>query len=202
MRRAPTAKSGRASTLLGRNAGANRVSAGWVDGRVSLLDVLDDAVAIHHKGGPSGQAVILVQDAVILGDLVGHIAEQGKVHADFIGEFLVGYETVDTDAQNLSSGGFEFGDISLIRLEFLRSTTGKSEHVKSQHHVLALEVAQLDLLAILVAHGEVRGLVAHLQMCGWRGGWRWLLGRGREHEQRRQQAGSEDSHTVPSKETF
>jgi hypothetical protein len=42
----------------------------------------------------------------------------------------------------LCVSSFEFGDISLIRLHFLRSTTGKGKDVKRQHDVfLAFEIA-------------------------------------------------------------
>jgi len=59
------------------------------------------------------------------------------------GEFAVGGNTVNTDPENLCVSGFEFGDISLIRPHFPRSTTGERQHVKREHDVLlAFEVAQ------------------------------------------------------------
>ena len=50
---------------------------------------------------------------------------------------------VHADAENLRVCVTEFGDISLIRLHFLRSTTGKGEDVKGEHDVLlAFEVTE------------------------------------------------------------
>ena len=69
---------------------------------------------------------------------------KGKSNAILFGEFAVGGNAVYAEAENLCVGRFEFGDISLIRLHFLRSTTGEGQHVNGQHDVfLALEVTEL-----------------------------------------------------------
>jgi len=49
---------------------------------------------------------------------------------------------VHADAENLCFRVGEFGDISLIRLNLLRSATGEGQHIKGQHDVLlAFELA-------------------------------------------------------------
>ena len=95
---------------------ARRMRAGRVDGCRILLDVLDDPFLIHHKRCAVGETVFLVQDAVFQGDFALEIAEQRKVHANLFREGLVGWGTVDADAEDLRVGLLEFGDISLIRL--------------------------------------------------------------------------------------
>ena len=80
-----------------------------------------------------------------------------------LGEDLVRRGTVHADPEHLCAVIFELGDISLIRLELLRSTAGKGEHVERQHHVLlARKIAELHLLAVLVGQGKVRRFVAHV----------------------------------------
>ena len=56
---------------------------------------------------------------------------------------------VHTDAENLCFRVGEFGDISLIRLDLLRSAAGEGQHVEGQHDVLlAFELAQRICLAV------------------------------------------------------
>ena len=83
---------------------ARRMRAGRVDGCRILLDVLDDPFLIHHKRCAVGETVFLVQDAVFQGDF------------PLLSEGLVGWGTVDADAEDLRVGLLELGDISLIRL--------------------------------------------------------------------------------------
>src|SRR5258708_35446935 len=45
---------------------AHGVRSRWVDGAAPLLHVLDDAVAVHNKGGAVGDSYILVENAVLL----------------------------------------------------------------------------------------------------------------------------------------
>jgi hypothetical protein len=87
-----------------------------IDSRRILLDVLDDALLVHHERRAVGETVFLVQDAVFDGDFALEVTEQREVHADLFREGFVGRGTVDADAQNLRVGLLEFGDISLIRL--------------------------------------------------------------------------------------
>jgi len=136
--------------------------------------VPDDAFFIDQEGGPISKALLLVKDPIILDDGAFEIAEERKHDSNLFGEFAVGGNTVYTHAENLSVGGFEFGDISLIRLQFLRSTTGKGEHINRQYDIfLTFEIAQLVLLSVRGAKREVRSFISDLQVCMW---WSWLLG--------------------------
>ena len=60
---------------------------------------------------------------------------------------------------------FELGQISLIGLEFLRSTAGKCQDVEGEDDVfLAAIIAQLHLLPFVAEKREIRRNVAHLQV--------------------------------------
>ena len=130
------------SGLLVRQYVACFGSGGGIDRYVAFIDVLNDPVLIDYKGSTIPKALRLIEDAVIPHHSSFEIAQQGKRDADVLREAFVGGNTVYTDAENLRLHSFEFGDISLIRLQLFRSTTGKSQNVKSKHYVLlAFEIA-------------------------------------------------------------
>ena len=61
---------------------------------------------------------------------------------ELFGEFSIGGNAIDAEAENLGIGGFEFCDIRLIRFQLFRSTTGEREHIDREYDVfLALEIA-------------------------------------------------------------
>ncbi len=135
-----------------------------------LVDVRYDALLVDHKSGPVGKTVLGVQDSIFLGNGPVKITEQREGHAYLLGKRLVRRRTVHADAQNLSVCLLEFGEISLIRLEFLRSTTCERQNIKRQDYVfLASKLAQADRLAILVGKCKVRRLISNFQRCGFRG---------------------------------
>ncbi len=130
---------------------ASLKSAAWIDGGAILFDVLDDALLIDHKGRAIGESALLVEDAVILRYLSLKIAQQRKIQPFLLGKRRVGKLAVHTDAQDLSAGFLEFGDISLIRLQLLGSPSSEGQDIKSQHDTfLSLKFAQLHLVAALV----------------------------------------------------
>ena len=104
--------------------------AAWVNGGLILVDVPDDAFLIHHERGAVGESALFVEDSVFLGNGPLEIAEERVTDLKLLGIFLVGKTAVDADAENLSVGLFEFGDISLIRLKLLRSPAREGEYVK------------------------------------------------------------------------
>ena len=137
-----------------------------IDRDVSFVDVLNDAVFIDQEGGAIAKALLFVEDAVILHDGAFEIAEERESDSELFGEFFVGGNAVYTEAKNLGVGGFEFGNISLICLQFFRSTAGESEYVNCEYDVfLTFEIAQLVSLAVSGAKREVRSRVADLQVC-------------------------------------
>jgi hypothetical protein len=78
--------------------------------------VLDDAFLVYDERGARAVAAFFVEDAVVAHGRAFEIAEQRERDLDVFGEARVGGRTVNADAQNLSFGGVEFGNISLICL--------------------------------------------------------------------------------------
>ena len=115
---------------------------GRIDRHVSFVNVPDDAFFVDQEGGAISKALLLVEDAIVFNDSAFEIAEYGKCNSELFCKFAVGGNAVDTHSKDLSLISFEFGDISLIRLQFLRSTTGKGEHVDRQYDIfLTFEIA-------------------------------------------------------------
>ncbi len=169
--------------MLKHVAGVN--DRGRIDRDVSFVNVPDDAFFIDQEGGAISKALFLVKDAIVFNDSAFEIAEDGKCNSELFCEFAVGGDAVDTHSEDLSLVGFEFGDISLIRLQLLRSTTGEGEHIDRQHDIfLTFEIAQFVLLSVSGAQREVRSFVSDLQVRVW---WSWLLGQcdNAQHAQQR-----------------
>jgi hypothetical protein len=119
-----------------------------INRHISLIDVLNDAVLVDNKCGPIAEALFFIKDSVVFHYGSLEITEQWKRDTNVLCEAAVGGNAVDTDSKHLGIGSFEFGDISLIRLQFLRSTTSKGQHIEGQHYIfLSLEVAQFHPLA-------------------------------------------------------
>jgi hypothetical protein len=139
-----------------------------VDRAVAFLNVLDLSLLIHNERGAVRKLELIVQDAVLLRDLPRHVAQQRKLHSDFLGEGLVGGRSVNADAKY--RGVFQVDlagvDTSLVCLKFFRSTTGKGKDVECQYYVLfAAIVGQFHRVSFIAAQGEVRRHVADFQKC-------------------------------------
>ena len=144
---------------------------GRIDRHVSFVNVPDDAFFIDQEGGAISEALLFVEDAIVFNDGAFEIAEDGERNSNLFCEFAVGGNAVDTHSEDLSLVGFEFGDISLIRLQFLRSTTGKSEYIKGQYYIfLSFEIAEFYLLSGCAWKCEVRRSITNFQVCLWWGG--------------------------------
>src|SRR6266508_1692684 len=158
---------------------------------VAFLDVLDDSVLVDHKRRAISIATFFIEDAVVLNDLTfGKVTQNRKSYAVLFRELAIGINTVSANAENLCVVGFEFGDISLIRLHLLRSTTGEGKYVEGEYHVLlAFEIAEsVPDAPLIFAHDrtrqiKVRRLITDLEVCvrRWRRRWfcrrwarRWL----------------------------
>lgn len=125
----------------------------------------DNPFFIHRERGACAVTAFLVENAVISDHLAFEIAQQRKCHLNIFGETFVGCVAVRTDSQNLCAALFEFGNIRLIRLQFLRSATGEGEHVKGEHDVLLTsKIAELYQLSRGIGERKIRCLVADLQI--------------------------------------
>ena len=94
---------------------AGVLGAGWIDGHVAFVDMLDDSVFIDHKGCPVSVTALFVKDPVIFHDCSFEVAKQREGYTVLFGEFSIGGNAIDAEAENLGIGGFEFCDIRLIR---------------------------------------------------------------------------------------
>jgi len=146
-----------------------RAGAAGINRILARLDVLDHAVLVNHERGTVGETMFLIQNAVGLRNGSLKVAQKGEIDVFLLGKGAVGGRAVDADAQNLGSILLEFGDISLIRLQLLRSTTGEGEYIERQHYVLLSgELTKRNLVAVLIGQSEVWGLVANSQRPGLR----------------------------------
>jgi hypothetical protein len=145
----------------------------WINRYISFIDVLNDPILVYYKCSTIAEALFFVEDSVIFHHGSFEIAEQWKCDADVLRKAAVGGNAVDADSKNLSICSFEFGDISLIRLQLLRSTTGKSEYIEGKYYIfLSFEIAEFYLLSGRAWKSEVRRSITNFQV---RLGWGWLL---------------------------
>src|ERR1051325_2604438 len=147
--------------------GVTRVHhAAWIERDVAFVDVSNDTFFIDHEGGTIAKPLLLVEDTIILDYSAFEIAEDRKGNSNLFSEFAVGGNAVYTHAEDLRVGCFEFGDISLIRLQFLRSTTSERQHINRQHDIfLPFEIAKLVGLSVSSMKREIRSRVTDLQVC-------------------------------------
>ena len=160
-----------------------------IDRDVSFVDVLNDSFFIDHESRTISEALFFVEDAIVFDDSAFEITEDWESNSNLFCEFAIGGNTVNTHSENLRVGGFEFGDISLIRLQFLRSTAGKRQDVDRQYDVLlSFKIAQLVGFSIGGAQRKFRSFVTDFQVC-FR--WRCLLGHSDHAQHNKQQEGCE-----------
>ena len=114
----------------------------WIDRHAAFIYVLNNSLLVDDECGSIAEALFFIKDSVIFDHRSLEITEQWKRYTDVLCKTAVGRNAVDADAEDLSLCSFEFSDISLIRLQFFRSTTGESQHIEGQHHIfLSPEVA-------------------------------------------------------------
>jgi hypothetical protein len=160
-----------------------------IDRDVSFVDVLNDSFFIDYEGGAISKALFFVEDAIVFDDSAFEVAEYRESNSNLFCEFAVGGNAVNTHAEDLRVGSFEFGDISLIRLQFLRSTTSESQYINRKYDVfLPFEIAQLVGLSIGGTQRKLRSLVTDFQVCSR---WSWLLGQCDNTKHSKQQEGCE-----------
>jgi hypothetical protein len=150
--------------LLARQHAAGLISPGRVNCRTPLLNVADYSLLVNHKRGSARHEVDFVQNPIGSRYLALEVAQQRERQSFFLGEVGVGSKAINAYAYDLCICGFEFGDISLIRLQFPGSTRGEGQDIKGQDDVLlSTKIAQLDELARLIAQREIWGRVPDLQ---------------------------------------
>jgi hypothetical protein len=127
--------------------------------------VADDALFVNNEGRAASNEPLLVEDTVSLHHLALEVAQKRESHPNIFLEPLIGRVAVNTDAQDLRVALLEIGDISLIRLQLLSSTTREGEHVKGQGDVLlTTEIREPDRIPLRVRKSEVGGRVTNLEV--------------------------------------
>jgi len=154
----------RSKPLLLSRQGAGLNGAGGVDGVGAFVDVTNNAILIDHEGDAVGKEMSESEVTVSLGYLLAGVTQQRESRAGFLGKLAIPFLAVQADPQNLRARSLELGDITLIRLDLLRSTRRGGANVEGQDDgFLAAKVGELDDLAVLVGQGEIRSAVTDLQ---------------------------------------
>jgi hypothetical protein len=126
----------------------------------------DDPVFVYDESGTAANEPLLVEDAVSLDHLSLDIAEQWECHPYVFLEAVVSRVAVNADADDLCVRFFEFGNISLIRLQLFRSTAGEGEHIEGERDVLlSPKIRELDGLSIRVSENEIGCHLPDLELC-------------------------------------
>jgi len=119
---------------------------------VTLFHVLNFSFLVDDDRCALRPLIFSALHIVGLQNLVGrkhffvHVAEEGKCDADLLCECSVGGGAVDADSEDDCITCFELGQISLIGLEFFRSTTCECQDVEGKDDVfLSAIIAQLHL---------------------------------------------------------
>ena len=137
--------------------------AGGIDRHVAFVDVLNYSFLIDHKGRAVAKALLFIKNSIVLNYCPFKVAEQWEGDAVLLGEFAIGGNAIYAETKNLSIRRFEFGDISLIRLHFLRSTTGEGRGKEGQHHIgLAAVIGKVNGATGGGRQREIRRHVTHL----------------------------------------
>jgi len=138
-----------------------------VDRLTTPLNSLDDAVPVDHKSCPPSEPDDGHQHPILARNGAAVVTQYGVSQPERLRERLIPGRLIHTDTQHLSPLILEPGDISLIRLQFFRSTTREGFNVKGQNHCLApLIVAEPYHPAILIGQAEVRRVIADLKLTG------------------------------------
>jgi hypothetical protein len=144
---------------------ARLISARRINRRSPLLNVPDNSFLVDDERRAAADKPFLIEDAVGFDRLSLDVAEQREGHSYIFLETFVSGVAVNTDADDLRISFLEVGDISLIRLQLLRSTAGKSQHVEGERDVLlSPKVAELDGLPVGIGEGEIGSHVPNFEL--------------------------------------
>jgi len=128
-----------------------------VDG--DLTDVLGGVDDEDGAEGNTGVSAVFDEDAVVLGDLLGDVGDEGDVHlaeaalvAGLHRPGEVGELRVDGPGENFGVEGLELGGAVRVLDDFGGADEGEVEGIREEDDPLALVVRELDVLEGLVRH--------------------------------------------------
>ena len=111
-----------------RQPAACCVGAGGIDGHVAFLNAGDLTVLVHHERRAVRHAERRDQNPVRFGNLAHVIAEDRVGDVEFLFPVRQGWREIGADRQNLRFICIKLCDTRLVRVQFLRSTTGERGH--------------------------------------------------------------------------
>src|SRR3954447_18915651 len=138
------------------------VGAGELAGAGRLVGPGDPALLVDEDEGAVGEAERRVEvGAVGAGDLSLRleVREQGGVDPQLLLEGLVSEEAVDADPDQLDPLAGDLRLDLLVDRELVAADGAEVAWVEDQQHLATLVVGEGDLLPVLIAEGEVGGLV-------------------------------------------
>ena len=128
----------------------------WIYGAVALFNMLNFSIFVHDYRGPLRPLEFVALDVIGLQNLIRredslvHVAEERERNANLLSKSGVGCGTVYANSEDDCIACFQLGQISLIGLEFFRSTTRECQDVKGEDDVLLpAKVAQLHLFPLI-----------------------------------------------------
>lgn len=117
------------------------------DGEIVHGDVAEDALIVDDVGGAEGNTgvfALLDEAAVVLGDLLGEVGEEGHLHgsnstlvAGLLGVLHVGEVGVDRAANDLRADLLELGGLVGELADLCGAHKGEVEGPEEEHGVLA-----------------------------------------------------------------
>ena len=103
---------------------------GGIKGIGTLVNVANNALFIDHEGHTVGKEASETENPIGLGHLFIGVTQQRETRAGFLSKLAVPILAVETNPQHLCARSLKLGDITLIRLDLLRSTRCRGANIK------------------------------------------------------------------------
>jgi hypothetical protein len=124
----------------------------------------DFAVLADHVGDAARVFILLaLRRAVGEADLAVGVAEEGEGEVEFLGEVGVRGLVVEADTENLDILFFVFADEVAEPATLQRSAGGIGLRIEPEDHALAAQVAQTDVVAVVIEDVEIGCLISNLK---------------------------------------
>src|SRR3954454_23613234 len=153
-----------------RNGVEDQVGPGDLECAGRTVDPLDRQVGADHYEPPCRTAPAVVVAAERVGDRTFgvEVGEQRDADAQVVLERLVRVGRVDRYAVHLDALGLEIGENLVVDVQLVRADRREVERVEDEHGALSLQVAQCDLVSVLIGKREVRRGRAYLDHARYR----------------------------------
>lgn len=124
-----------------RQAAASRIGARWVNRYAAFLDALDFAFFVHHERRAIGDAEILDQNPVLLGNVAHVIAQNRVADVEFLFPVRECWREIGADGQDLGAIRLKLIDTRLVCVKFLGSAAGEGgDKERENNGLLAAEI--------------------------------------------------------------